>query len=349
MGKMLQVERNHFESEPMRERFKARLRATECRATEGFIAGDWEKDAGKAVEDKEKCFDFPGGRIEIHEFARNGGDEGVCSSDRSHYLLDLVLSPRPTASAGGSLRLDSEDALGSLFLVPPGETVRFSIPHAGLRTIRCLLSVKLIDPYLGEGLVWDRDTRREAFDLGGGQIEWLLRRMYSELRASEIGSVQILEGLAKQLSVEIVRRFSPGHSATGNRTGGLPPWRLRLIEARAREDAPLPSIEELAELCKISIRHLSRAFRAETGQTVGKYIEAIMAERARTLLMDGIPVGRVARRLGYACTGNFAYAFRRATGLLPNEVKSQRTAVILPLQLLRVRQRQVSVHSPTQC
>jgi AraC-like DNA-binding protein len=34
-----------------------------------------------------------------------------------------------------------------------------------------------------------------------------------------------------------------------------------------------------------------------------------------------MPVGEVAGSLGYATSGSFAHAFRRATGLLPSKVR----------------------------
>jgi AraC-like DNA-binding protein len=51
-------------------------------------------------------------------------------------------------------------------------------------------------------------------------------------------------------------------------------------------------LEEVAALCDITLRHLTRAFRTDTGQT-----------------------------LGYSHSGAFASAFRRATGVRPGEVK----------------------------
>jgi len=142
----------------------------------------------------------------------------------------------------------------------------------------------------------------------GGQVS-ALSRIGRDPRAGK----EISQALG-QLSL------SAEASANPPRNGGLPPWRLRAIERRVRADGPLPSLEELAGLCRISVRHLSRAFRSETGQTVGKFIEQVMAERAHAMLLEGVAVGTVARRLGYARAGNFAQAFRRTTGLLPTAV-----------------------------
>lgn len=71
----------------------------------------------------------------------------------------------------------------------------------------------------------------------------------------------------------------------------------------------------------MTARHLSRAFRTETGQTLGRYIEATMVERAIAMLSAGTSVSGVARALGYSNSGSFATAIRRATGLLPSEIK----------------------------
>ena len=72
----------------------------------------------------------------------------------------------------------------------------------------------------------------------------------------------------------------------------------------------------------MTVRHLSRAFRSETGRTIGKQIEAVMVDRANRMLGNGTPVREVAVALGYATAGSFTAAFRRATGLLPSEVNA---------------------------
>jgi AraC-like DNA-binding protein len=72
----------------------------------------------------------------------------------------------------------------------------------------------------------------------------------------------------------------------------------------------------------MTVRHLSRAFRTETGQTLGRYIESVMVERAKALLLEGAPVRDVAESIGYATASSFTSAFRRATGLLPSDIKT---------------------------
>jgi AraC family transcriptional regulator len=97
-----------------------------------------------------------------------------------------------------------------------------------------------------------------------------------------------------------------------------------LIRERVISHEPLPDREELADLCNMSIRHISRAFRTETGRTLGRYIESVMIDRANGMLLAGAAVRDIADSLGYATASGFASAFRRATGLLPSEVKANK-------------------------
>lgn len=188
--------------------------------------------------------------------------------------------------------------------------------------MRCMLEAGLVESFLNAAPMWDwgRVPLHEAMHLCGGQIEWLLRRMYREIREPDFATVPVVETLAKQLAVEILRKFHP-HCADQSRfVGGLSARHKRLIRERLHSPEPLPGREELAHLCDMTVRHLSRAFRTETGQTLGRYIDSVMVGRAKTLLMAGVPVRDVAASIGYANSSSFTSAFRRATGLLPSEI-----------------------------
>jgi len=185
-----------------------------------------------------------------------------------------------------------------------------------------MLDSELVESFLSSIPMrdWSRVSLKETHNFSGAQIEWLLRRMYREICQPDFATVSVLEALAKQLSVEILRKFCPPPDGCEH-SGGLSPRHKRLIRERVNSNRPLPGREELADLCDITIRHLSRAFRTETGQTLGRYIDSVMVERANGMLMAGIPVREVADTLGYATASGFSSAFRRATGLLPREVK----------------------------
>lgn len=274
----------------------------------------------------EKFLSFPGGWIETRHFHWSNTVESVWETGPNGYLLDLSLGDRPRATTATNLtRGYSAQRLNRILLVPPGQRMHCVSPGAGrTRSMRCILDAELIGSLLNELPEWDDAMLQGTSHLEGGKLEWVLQRMYRELHKQDLATLYVVKTLAKELSAEIVRRFRQSVEQRRSRSGGLPPWRLRLIHQRVHTDGPLPDLVELAALCNMTVRHLSRTFQVETGQTIGKFIESVMTERALALLRNGRPIGEVATRLGYATSGSFAGAFRRKTGLLPSEISRAR-------------------------
>ncbi len=275
----------------------------------------------------ESMLPFPSGWVEMRQLKWSQPVESVCTSSSRCYMVNLSISGWNTGGSARYLRPHRRrdfDRIGQMWLLPPGQTLHFSSTGGETRSIRCAFDASLLESFLADTPRWceDGDLLHAAFNLSGGQIEWLMRRMYRELRSPDFATPQIIETLAKQLAVEIIRTLKLHREEDTRYVGGLPPWRLRLIRKRLWSDEPLPDLEELATLCDMTVRHLSRAFRSETGRTIGKHIESAMVDRARRMLENHVPVRDVAVALGYATSGSFAAAFRRATGLLPSEVNA---------------------------
>src|SRR5262249_752002 len=144
-----------------------------------------------------------------------------------------------------------------------------------------------------------------------------LRRIAEELRRPQVASSLIVEGLALVILGELsrlLRQPRPSLSASG----GLANWRLHLIEGLVAADQPPPTGGALAAACQMSPRHLMRAFRNETGQTLGAYIGQASMERAKRLLSETeTPVAAVGSQVGFARPAAFSAAFRRHTGATP--------------------------------
>lgn len=267
---------------------------------------------------------FGGGWVEVRRCSWSRPVESQWATGRRCYLLHMSLDGAGPAHHVTNLKSRSNrpQRMGRVGLVPPGQMMASSAAPGQSRAIRCLLDADLLDEFLDEEPDWNDALLGEAFDVSGGQIEWLMRRMYREVAAPDCATGAMLETLAKQVAVEIVRKFKLRRGA-GFSSGGLPPWRLEQLRARLYSDQPLPDLAELAQLCDMTVRHLSRSFRTQTGQTLGKYVEAAMAERATRMLESGVSIGGAAERLGFSGPSGFRSAFRRATGLLPSEVKSR--------------------------
>jgi AraC family transcriptional regulator len=274
----------------------------------------------------ENTLSFSGGWMEVRQFSWREPTENLWRTDRRCYLLNMSLMNRQTTTLASSLterRIEGE-TVGRTFMVPPDQTMRCNNMGKGqARSIRCALDADLVESFMGDApdKAWKERALRDALHLSGGQIEWLLRRMYREVQDPDFATVPVIEALAKQLAVEIIRKFDLRAIDARHHAGGIAPWRMNLIRKRLHSIETPPALAELAELCNMTVRHLSRAFRTETGQTLGRYIEATMVERATAMLSADTSVSEVARALGYSSSGSFATAIRRATGFRPSEIK----------------------------
>jgi AraC family transcriptional regulator len=288
-----------------------------------------ERSAVRAMDEyvTESIMSFPGGWVETRRFKWSRPLESVYATTERCYMVNLSLSGWSEGGSARNLhasRLIRSDTIGRMRLIPPAQTLQIRSTNSGQsRSIRCLIDARLIDRYHKSPSQRD-DTKRSsqaAYNLHGGQLEWLLRRMYRELHRPDSWCSEAIEALAQQLTVEIVRTLDPHREdLAAPPVGALAPWRLRLIRERLNGDGPLPKLEELGRLCNMTVRHLSRVFRGERGERLGQYVEAVMVNRANGMLQAGAAVGDVAAALGYATSTSFANAFRRATGLLPSEV-----------------------------
>jgi transcriptional regulator GlxA family with amidase domain len=95
----------------------------------------------------------------------------------------------------------------------------------------------------------------------------------------------------------------------------------RLIETSL---ARPPSIPEMAELCRMSVRTFHRAFDAAYGVSPGKYLQLKRVERAKELLADErLTVEAVADRCGFSQPAFFRTIFTRETGLTPAQFRKR--------------------------
>jgi AraC-like DNA-binding protein len=72
----------------------------------------------------------------------------------------------------------------------------------------------------------------------------------------------------------------------------------------------------------VSARTITRAFKAETGTSVARWVAAVRAQHAVELLGRGLEIDVVAERVGYRSASAFGVAFRRTTGMTPGAFRA---------------------------
>ncbi|MEV4234114.1 helix-turn-helix transcriptional regulator [Nocardia sp. NPDC049737] len=91
----------------------------------------------------------------------------------------------------------------------------------------------------------------------------------------------------------------------------------QVADALTRNPADPRTLAEFAAYAATSPRTLARLFLTETGICFGQWRTQIRLAASLPLLAEGLPVARIAGRVGYATPSAYVAAFRRTVGVSP--------------------------------
>jgi AraC family transcriptional regulator len=257
------------------------------------------------------------GRIEVRRYQWTAPNDNVLEASGDH-VLDLSLTPRPRLARGRYLeRWNPQrfEPLGEIFFVPAGHSLNGRSESGRQSSVTCQLHAGQMREWLEDSVDWTERRLEASFDISSFAIRALLVRLADEARAPGFATEVLVDMVTGQLAVELARYFQAVTEAP--MSGGLAPWQLRAIDARVTDALDAPDLRELATLCRLSTRHLGRAFRASRGISLGQYVANARVEHAKRLLADDRAIKDVAHRLGFSSPSAFASAFRKATGRSP--------------------------------
>jgi AraC family transcriptional regulator len=278
---------------------------------------------------------FPAGRVldvraartasltaTILDYDRDFPVSGNWYSDEIHFF-DMSLSKRPPGARGyfDEAFTDYRN-LGKVFFLPAGHRYHGQGGTGRQQSLSLFLRAgKIDDDEFGQALT---PVLPNCLRLESEAVRTLLSRIAREVTEPGFATELLLEGLSLTLLAETARLLH--NLRTKNlRKGGLSPQRLKMIEERIRTGDRSTSIAELATLCHLSPRQLIRAFRAETGETIGAFVQRLTMERAKFMLRDGKkPIGAIAAELGFASAAAFSTAFHRCSGQYPRHYRTTR-------------------------
>mgnify|MGYP000524512524 CR=1 FL=1 len=249
----------------------------------------------------------------------------LLTRENDSYRLDLCLSPRPSNSRACFPDRWNErrfERIGNLFLLPAGEVMRARSDGCCEQTsLVCQLQPETMKEWFDGDLCWTDRRLMAGLDIRDANIQHLLFRLIQEARQPGFASEILVELLVAQLAIELTRYCTEvGKTAS---TGGLSAWRLRLIDERLEELGQAPTLTELAELCRLSVRQLTRGFRASRDCSIGDYVANSRMKQAKQLLATDQSVKSIAYALGFSSPSSFCYAFRRDTGETPGQYRQR--------------------------
>lgn len=266
---------------------------------------------------------FPGARVQIAIIDHLEADSNLFLRE-GVFWTDLCVTPRrPSASARFAEHWAPyrHVALGSLVTFPPGQPLQIKSAGGRHASLICQFEAETVHRQLPRDFQWTEHRREACLNVACGRLNTTLMRLYHELRSPGIGSDELCRALISQASIELARFLISVGDPDEN--GGLAAWRRRIIDERVSVSGPLPTVSELAELCKISPRQLRRAFRTSHGCSVTEFLAQRRIETAKRRLYSRASLRDVAASLGYASQSSFTDAFHRATGTTPGEFRKR--------------------------
>ena len=243
------------------------------------------------------------------------------------FWLELSFTPRP-----GDARARFADRwaphhfqrMGAVLVFPPGEPLQVRSEGGVQSSIICEVPRQAIFKWLDADFEWRDRGLEAALDIPDAHIRSLLLRLRQEMRTPGFASETLVEMIFAQLALEL-GRYCAAVGDQGSVKGALSARHLRLIDERLDEPRAAPTLSELARLCDLSVRQLTRRFRASRGCTAVDYAAQRRMAMAKRRLAGPEPVKQIAGALGFASPSGFIYAFRRETGLTPTQYRQQLT------------------------
>ncbi|MDB6060350.1 MAG: helix-turn-helix domain protein [Verrucomicrobiaceae bacterium] len=269
---------------------------------------------------------LPDMRIEVQHYSWEKPWHEVTFKPPLCYL-DLALIKRPP-SIRASLKLGAaataQTSVGDCVFVPAGSEFYSRIPGGNQRVLSCMFEPAMFEHYLD--LQWTQRDMSACFDIRNSNIRATLQRLAEEVLAPGFASEFLVEVTMRSLVIELVRHFRGINNNVVDGAGSqLSAKQLRLITERVEnlQDAA-PKLNELAALCGVTSRHLTRAYKNTTGTTLGERIAGARIRQAKDLLSRrDVLIKTVAYDIGFKNPAAFSAAFRRATGWSPQQFRKE--------------------------
>lgn len=233
---------------------------------------------------------------------------GIGIPEPSRDLLAYLQAAAPSARRLAGL------CLGAFILADAGllsgrraTTHWHYAPQFRARYPECHLDIDKI--YVADGNIWTSAGMSAGIDLAVGMVE----RDHGRDLAQTVARGLVME-----------RRRAGGqaqHSALLD--FDAPTDRIQSVLAYARRNLRLTlTTEDLATVACLSPRQFTRAFRAETGVSPAKAIEAMRVEAAKHMLEQSrLPIEEIAQATGFANRERMRRAFLRVQGEVPRVIR----------------------------
>lgn len=218
----------------------------------------------------------------------------------------------------------ARSTVGRLNFVAPLTTLDMQWSRGQVRSIVCMfdpVSLGLLDSAFWD---WQGVNPLAALDLRNDRLETTMGWLYQELRQPSFASQLQITTMLTMLALETQRHFGARPRESDVSVGKLSVRQLAtvkdLIEQALPDSVPL---QALAAACGLPSRELPAMFRKTVGVTLRSFVASAHIAKAKLLLCDSrLLIKQVAGRSGFESPSAFTAAFRKATGMRPQQYRT---------------------------
>jgi AraC family transcriptional regulator len=219
----------------------------------------------------------------------------IVSGSYSERIGSLTVSYRPFSTVFWLAGFVHEDTVG----------------ENGSRCFRVELEQSLVERMHEDSL-----ELRPYADLHGGELAWLVARLYREYRAGGLGSRLVAEGLVLEMLGTAAR-------APARDVAAAPAWLARAVDLLHSSYKYELSVNRIA--CEVGVHpvHLSRVFRFHKRVSIPEFVHRLRVREACIRLADpDATITDVALSVGFADQSHLTRVFKQVTGVTPGVFRS---------------------------
>jgi AraC family transcriptional regulator len=249
----------------------------------------------------------------------------VAGTPTTHVLALTIRPSKMLYLRCGEVKRDRPLPPGSIAVVPAGTSVLWR-RQGSIDALLIYLEPSLVARVAAESFELDsgRAVVRPLDVLHSPELRSAVLAVDAELRADRPGGPLLVEAIATNLSVHLIRYFSAPYRLPASADGVLPRQKLHTVIEYIMENLEgNPTLAQMAAVANLSPYHFARQFKASTGLAPHQYVISRRIERAQHLLRahDELGLAEVALSVGFSDQSKFSFHFKRLIGITPRQFR----------------------------
>jgi AraC family transcriptional regulator len=177
----------------------------------------------------------------------------------------------------------------------------------------CFFTIEIKSEYLANLNQFGKQL--EDFFERDSMLVWHAKRLYQEFKNWQVGSEQMVEGIAlEMLGYSLRKQIEEKHP---------PSWLVRVVKRLNEEFTDNFSIEELSLEAGVHPVYLAAVFRQFYHESIGEYVQKLRINHAsKLLLVKNASISEIANSTGFTDQSHFTRMFKRYVGITPGAFRN---------------------------